>query len=238
MRMLLVLALIATGLLLLGCTYSANYAYNGSMNASTNKTPTASGGNAQGTGSNASAPEAGQGTSNGGSNPSGTTNQTAPPSNPPAAPGDLNGKNYTDLLLSGFASQCTTTLKLEEKTISLKLYFDGKGNMTYEEADTGLKECPSAAMVYKGDLANGGKLYATCPGHQAFLGSDFKTDSPCAWRSMDISAEYGGIGSSSLGFGSENETYSTPPIDWAPAFSCQPWALDRSKFDIKGFVCD
>src|SRR5512143_2247866 len=229
MKPLLVLALLATGMLFLGCTYSANYSYNTSVNASTNKTPA---------GGNATPPPA-QGTSSGSNvsgNPPSPANES--PSPPPQAPRDLTGKNYTDLLLSGFASQCSAAIRAEGKIISLKLYFDGKGNMTYEEAATGLKECPSASMVYKGDLANGGKLYATCPGHQAFLGSDFKTDSPCAWMSMDVSAEYGGIGSSSLGFGSENETYSTPPIDWAPSFSCQPWTLDSSKFDVKGFVCD
>ncbi len=238
MRMLLALALLATGMLLLGCTYSANYSYNGTV-GSANKTPPAQGTANETTAPGGNAPPA-QGTANETSNPP-TTNETAAPSNPvspPAAPGDLSGKNYTDLLLSGFASQCTSTLHILDKDTNLKLYFDGKGNMTYLEGATGLKECPSAIMVYKGDLANGGMLYATCPGHESFLGSDFKTDTACAWRSMNISAEYGGIGSSSLGFGTENETYSTPLIDWATSFDCQPWTPDGSKFDVKGFVCD
>ncbi len=235
MKLLLVLALLATGMLLLGCTYSANYSYNTSMNASANKTPAQNA-------SNGAGPQAPSNAGQPSNENAPTANETAPPSSepvtPPAAPGDLTGKNYTDLLLSGYASQCTTTLHILDKDTSLKLYFDGKGNMTYIEGATGLKECPSANMVYKGDLANGGMLYATCPGHESFLGSDFKTDSPCAWRSMNISAEFGGIGSSSLGFGTENETYSTPLIDWASSFSCQPWNVDSSKFDVKGFVCD
>jgi hypothetical protein len=243
MRTFVLVALLATGLLIFGCTYSANYNYNASANGSaamneSGSVPSEPSMNETAPPMNESSPAMNT-TEQPAMNESGAMPSENATGGEAMPSGDVTGKTYEDLLMGGVPAKCTLTVHEDAGDRNLVLYFDGNGNMTADEASTGLADCPSAVMVYKGDIANGGKLYASCPGHTDMLGKDFETDNPCAWHSMDVLAEYGGLGSSSLGFGFENESYSTPSLDSAQAsdYSCQPWTVDASKFDLNGFVC-
>jgi hypothetical protein len=248
MRIFMILALLASGLLIFGCTYSANYEANGSVNASTGPSANESANmpSVNGTpGPEMNGSEGGMPQPSGGAAPEPSADSGSAMPEPDTgvsggAQADLSGKTVDDLLELGTASQCTVTLQEDTKTRNLKLYFDGKGSLREEEADTGDAACPSNVVVYTGGSENG-TLYTTCPGHTDVLGTKFGTHEQCEWRSMEVSAEWGGPGSAVLGFlTSDTESFDTPYLNSADAsaYDCQPWTADPSKFEVRGFVCD
>ena len=235
------LAFLAMGMLFFGCTYSsessANYSAGGSANVSASGGPQNQPGNASSGATEPSGTSSGNGSAGAAGSGAGTAGSAGGEVLP--ASGDLSGKNYSDLIGTGTSSQCTVTYTDETAgAVTLDLYFNGKGSMRIEQHDTGYSDCPYALMVYKGDSSGNGMLYLTCPGHEdEALGQDFMTDTACDWQSMEISSEYGGIGSSGLGIGNG---YMSPSLNFlpSPVYSCKPWTLDGSKFETPGTVCD
>ncbi len=239
------LVLLAAGMLVFGCTYSAQSSANYSTGGP-NETAgaSASGGTQSPSGGASSGATQPSGTTSGGSNPpltgtdatgAGTPAGTEPAITPSP---ELSGKVYSDLIGSGAASRCTVSYTSEADGVAvLNLYFDGKNNMRMEQ-QTKYADCPSAVMVYKGDSSGNGMLYLSCPGHnEEALGVKFATHEQCEWQTMEIEKQWGGIGTSSLGIGNG---YMTPSLEYlpSPVYSCQSWALDSSKFETPGFVCD
>ncbi len=242
---LLMVALLAIGLSISGCTYHADYNYTGNVsvgNASNASVPHP----------NATPPSGGQPAApSGGTQPAenntgvagGSGTQPSPPENAtqpsggnasPSGP-DLTGKTYRDLINSGSPSQCSMSYQSESGKMDLSLYFDGNGRMRIEQPATGASDCPSAVLVFRGDASGNGTLYFNCPGTPDALGHDFKTDNACAWDSMEISTDYGGIGGASIGL----SNYSSPSLEYvqSPVYECRGWSLDPTKFDTPGFVC-
>jgi len=223
-----ILVLLAAGMLVFGCTYSAqssaNYSTGGSNETSgaTQPSGAASGGsNPPPTGSNATG--------------SGTPAATEPAITPSP---ELSGKDYSDLVGMGSASRCAVAYTDDTgNPATLDIYFSGNNKMRMEQ-QTKFADCPSAVMVYKGDSSGNGMLYLTCPGHEEeALGLKFATHEVCQWQTMEIEQQWGGIGTSSLGIGGG---YMTPSLEYLtePVYSCQSWTLDASKFETPGFVCD
>lgn len=245
------LAILVIAMFVFGCTssgnYSANYSTGNTSNTTTPPAPSVSQNTSATTPTGTSQPT---GTPSSGTTPSGTSpsvsnatsgtgagagTQTSGPTTPPSA--DLSGKNYSGLINTGTPSQCTLTYSPSSGgQIKLNLYFDGRGSMRMEQPNTGLSDCPSTVLVFKGDSTGNGTLFFTCPENKSMLGTDFNTDAACDWTTMGISTEYGGIGESTIGAGD----YSSPMIGDEPAseYICQPWTLDSSKFSTPGFVCN
>lgn len=236
----LILACLASGMLLFGCTYSAESSVNNSASGSADAPASGGSQNPSGGASSGASPPSGTGgntqPATGGSGSGGT----APPE--PQAGGsaaiDMSGKGYSDLVGVGSGSRCAVSYKSETGApLELALYFDGKHNIRMEQ-ETGYSDCPEAVVVYKGDSSGNGMLYTTCPGHEEeALGQMFGTHEQCYWKAMDIEEQWGGIGTSSLGL---EDGYSTPMIEYldSPQYGCQSWTPEPSKFETPGFVCD
>ncbi len=161
---------------------------------------------------------------------------TAPSAQSASSGVTFSNVTFTNLLLSGSPTQCSVSYARGKKSIALNMFFDGNGSIRVEEPNTGSSDCPSALLIYKGDIANGGTFYLSCPGNNAILGTDFMHgNAPCDWDSMDVSAKYGSIGNAMMGFGS----YGSPALGGAAAsdYICQPWTSDSSKFTVAGHVC-
>jgi hypothetical protein len=233
-----ILVLLATGMLVFGCTYSTQNSVN--YSAGGNATGAGSSGGSQGpAGSGTGAAGGASDASSGGTDTGGSGDTAqAEPQTAESAAIDMAGKDYSDLIGTGSGSQCTVAYKSETGAPEeLTLYFDGKHNIRMEQ-DTGYSDCPESVMVYKGDPMGNGRLYVTCPGHEEeALGQKFATHEVCEWQSMEIEEQWGGIGSASRGLESG---YSTPMLEYLqePAYSCTEWAVDSSKFGTPGFVCD
>ncbi|HSB46936.1 MAG TPA: hypothetical protein VLD37_02910 [Candidatus Bilamarchaeum sp.] len=214
-----ILVLLVLGMLVFGCTYSGSANYSAGANVSA--------------GNDTAKPAP----SNPPVNASGSETRPAGEPSPPPS-GELSGKNYSDLILAGKPSQCTLDfMDAADAKISMKLYFDGKGAMRMEQPDTGFANCPSAAIVFKGDSAGNGIMYVSCPGDDDALGTEFGTHEKCDWQSMEIESDFGGIGSASRGI---EGGYNTPMINYAvdPVYDCKSWTMDSSKFQVPGKVCN
>jgi len=199
----------------LGCTYSSEYEAGGTAQA-------------EASGSAQAQPQA----------------QAAEPAPEPqaAAQGDgidRSGLAYAGLLSLGNVSRCDVTLHSLEGDRQLLMLMDGKGMLRIDEAQTGSAECSHLVVVFKVDSEENGMLYTKCQGSPDALGTEFGTHERCDWISMDVEAQWGGVGSTVRGIQlPDGSNIGTPFLDQLSDYSCSAWDVDASQFDTSGYVCD
>jgi hypothetical protein len=226
MRYLILLALSAIGLLTLGCTYSAEY---GAEGVEETQTP---GSGQTGSPSAQAAAEA---------DPQAPSDQ--PVLNQQDAPSDdgidRSGMAYDDLLMLGSGSRCDVVLHSEEGDRRLDMLFDGEGMMRIDEDATGNPFCPHLLVIFNVDSKENGFQYVNCPGYPDAIGTEFGTDTKCDWQSMEVEAEWGGVGSTIRGLLLPDDSrLDTPYLDQTSDYSCSAWNVDASQFEVPGYICD